>query len=89
MAKVSGRIELEESTWEQIDAQARRSGRTRNEVVDEAVRRAVGGNLIDGILDRVREKSDLTPERAAEIAAAETAAYRAERAQSQAAARRR
>jgi hypothetical protein len=79
MSKISENVALDPSTWERIDAEQRRSGLSRDEVIDRAVRRSLGGRVLDALFERVRERSPLTEEEAFEIATDETDAFRAER----------
>jgi hypothetical protein len=77
MSKKAERVELDTETWDRIDAAGSQSGQSRDEFIDRAVRRALGGGILDAILQRVRERSDLTSEEAERIAAEETATHRA------------
>ena len=78
MSKVGARIELDAAMWDRIDAAGRKSGLSRDEVIDGAVRRVLGGQALAALFQRVRERSDLTDEEAAELVAAERAEARAE-----------
>jgi hypothetical protein len=78
MAKVEARIELDADMWDRIDAAGERAGLTRDEFIDGAVRRALGGQALATLFKRVRERSDLTEEEAARLVASEKAAARAE-----------
>ena len=79
MSKISENVALDSSTWARIDAEQRRSGLSRDEVIDRAVRRALGSRAILALLERIRERSDLTEEEAFQIASTETDAFRSER----------
>ncbi len=62
-----------------IDERAAASGKARDEVIAEAVRRQLEGGRLREILEGARERSDLTEQEAMQLAVSEQAAYRAER----------
>lgn len=76
--KVRAGIELDDAMWNRIDAASARSGLSRDQIIDNAVRRALGGQALAQLFKRVRERSDLTEEQAAELVATEKARARAE-----------
>jgi hypothetical protein len=78
MPKVSAPIVLDSTLWARIDALGARSGMTRDQVVDQAVGRLLGGQTLAALFDRVRGRSDLTEAEAEELVAAEKAALRDE-----------
>src|SRR5947209_8765649 len=63
MAEVEARIKPDAAMWERIDAAREKSGLTRDQVIDEAVRRTLGGQALAKLFKRVRERSDLTEDR--------------------------
>jgi hypothetical protein len=63
MTKKAERVELDTDTWDRLEAAGSRSGQSRDEFIDRAVRRALGGSVLDAIFQRVRERSDITSDR--------------------------
>lgn len=80
MSRVRAEIEIDQELLRWVDEQASRSGRSRDEVVEEAVRRGrqAGRSLVE-VASAVWERSDLTGQEAMALARAETEAVRAER----------
>lgn len=80
MSRVRAEIEIDQELLRWVDEQALRSGRSRDEVVEEAVRRGrqAGRSLVE-VASAVWERSDLTGQEAMALARAETEAVRAER----------
>lgn len=80
MSRVRAEIEIDQELLRWVDEQASRSGRSRDEVVEEAVRRGrqARRSLVE-IASAVWERSDLTGQEAMALARAETEAVRAER----------
>jgi hypothetical protein len=78
MAKVDARVGLDAAIWERIDAAGQISGLSRDQIIDGAVRRALGGQALMALFTRVRERSDLSDEEATALIAAEKAESRAE-----------
>jgi predicted nucleic acid-binding protein len=80
MSRVRAEIEIDQELLRWADEQASRSGRSRDEVLEEAVRRGrqPGRSLVD-VASHVWERSDLTGQQAMALARAETEAARAER----------
>lgn len=72
-------IRLDEDLLALIDERAAASGKARDEVIAEAVRRQLEGGRLRDILDAARERSGLSEEEAMRLAIAEQKAYRAER----------
>jgi len=79
MAKVEARIGLDAAIWDRIDAASQASGLSRDQIIDGAVRRALGGQALTALFKRVRERSDLSYEEATTLVAAEKAESRSER----------
>jgi metal-responsive CopG/Arc/MetJ family transcriptional regulator len=79
MSRVRAEIEIDQELLRWVDEQATRSGRSRDEVLEEAVRRGreVGRSLLEVASD-VWERSDLTGQQAMALARAETKAVRIE-----------
>ncbi len=73
MAGVPVRVELSEDVAEVVRREASRTGRSEAEVVELAVRRLVAPS----ILDRLRERAELTEDEATTIAVEEVNAARA------------
>lgn len=80
MSRVRAEIEIDQELLRWADEQASRSGRSRDAVLEEAVRRGrqAGSSLVE-IASTVWERSDLTGQDAMALARAETEAVRAER----------
>lgn len=80
MSRVRAEIKIDQELLRWVDDQASRSGRSRDEVVEEAVRRGrqAGRSLVE-TASAVWERSDLTGQEAMALARAETEAVRAER----------
>jgi hypothetical protein len=80
MSRVRAEIEIEQELLSWVDEQASRSGRSRDEVLEEAVRRGhqAGRSLVE-IASQVWERGDLTGQQAMELARSETAAVRRQR----------
>lgn len=72
-------ITLDEDLLALIDERAAASGKARDEVIAEAVRRQLEGGRLREILDAARERSGLSEEEAMRLAVAEQKAYRVER----------
>lgn len=80
MSRVRTEIEMDEELLRWAEQDAARSGRSRDDVLEEAVRRGrrIDRSLIQ-IASEVWERSDLTGHEAMELARAETDEVRAER----------
>ncbi len=80
MSRVRAEIEIDQELLRWVDEQASRSGRSRDEVVEDAVRRGrqAGRSLVE-TASAVWERSDLTGREAMALARAETEAVRAQR----------
>lgn len=80
MSRVRAEIEIDQELLRWADEQASRSGRSRDEVLEEAVRRGrqPERSLVDVASD-VWDRSDLTGQQAMAFARAETEAARTER----------
>lgn len=76
MAKVSAPVVLDSAVWERIDAAGKQAGLTRDQLIDEAVGRLLGGQALAALFTRVRERSNLTEDEAATLVASERAQMR-------------
>lgn len=72
-------IKLDDDLLALIDERAAASGKPRDEVIAEAVRRQLEGGRLRELLEATRERSGLSEEEAMRLAIAEQKAYRAER----------
>lgn len=72
-------IRLDDDLLALIDERAAASGKDRDEVIAEAVRRQLEGGRLREILGAARERSGLSEEEAMRLAIAEQKAYHAER----------
>lgn len=72
-------IKLDDDLLALIDERAAASGKPRDEVIAEAVRRQLEGGRLRELLEAARERSGLSEEEAMRLAIAEQKAYRAER----------
>ena len=80
MPKVRIEIEVEEDVLERATAAAQQAGRSRDEFLEDALRRQLASGALAGVLERVRARSgELTGDEALELAYAERDALRAER----------
>jgi hypothetical protein len=78
MTKRGAHIELEAITWERVDAAGRASGQSRDQVIEDAVRRSLAGRALATLFERVRQRSDLSEEQATSLVTSEKADMRAE-----------
>jgi hypothetical protein len=79
MARIRTEVELDEAVLRQAQTAAESSGRSRDDVIEEALRRQLGGRALDHVLHRVRAISDLSAEQALNLAYIERDTERAER----------
>ncbi|MDQ3931856.1 MAG: ribbon-helix-helix protein, CopG family [Actinomycetota bacterium] len=73
-------IKLDDDLLALIDERAAASGKPRDEVIAEAVRRQLQGGQLRETLASARARSNLSEDEAMQLAVAEQKAYRAERA---------
>jgi hypothetical protein len=78
MARVNTQVELDERLLELVEQRATATGRDRDEVIEEALRRQIEDESFEEVLETVRQRSDLTDEQALELAYTELKAMRAE-----------
>ena len=76
-------VALHRDVWELIDDEATRSGLTRDDVLEQNIRRTLAGNRLKEFLNRVGGRTGLSPEEADQIASEELAAVRREKAERQ------
>ena len=81
MARIRTEVELDEAVLQQAQTAAESSGRSRDDVIEEALRRQLAGEALDDVLHRARAASDLSADEALELAYSERDAERAERRQ--------
>ena len=77
-------VTLDAALWDRVNALAERSGRSRDQVIRDSLRRDLAGTALAAVLAKVRGRDELTGDEALQLAAEEKAAARA---QSRAAAR--
>jgi hypothetical protein len=78
MARVNTQVELDERLLELVEQRATATGRDRDEVIEEALRRQIEDESFEEVLETVRQRNDLTDEQALELAYTELKAMRAE-----------
>ena len=79
MGRVHTRVALDERLLELIEQRATATGRGRDEIIEDALRRQLEDDGFQQVLAAVRQRSDLTDEQALEVAYTELKAMRAER----------
>jgi hypothetical protein len=79
MSKVDTRVAIDAALLDRLNDEARRSGRSRDELIEDSVRRTLAGQVLSGIFARVRTVSGLTDEQAQSIAYGELDAARNDR----------
>ena len=79
MARVKTQVQLDEQLLERLEQRASASGRNRDQIIEDALRRQLEDDDLQGVFANVRGRSDLTDEQALELAYAELKAMRAER----------
>ncbi len=75
VAKSAATVKLDADVLDAIRLEAARSGRSEDQVVEDAVRRYIGPS----VLDHLRERNHLDDDEAMKIATDELAAHRRER----------
>jgi len=71
-------VTLDAALWAQAETIAERSGRTRDQVIQDSLRRDLAGGPLAAVLTRIRGREELTGDQALQLAAEEKAAARAE-----------
>lgn len=79
MARVNTQVKLDERLLELIEQRATATGRDRDEIIEDALRRQLEDEGFQDVLAKVRQRSDLTDEQALELVYTELKAMRAER----------
>ena len=79
MPKIDAQVELDAALLTTVDAVAGRLGIARDEVIEDSIRRGLAARVLGDLLARVRARSDLTEEQAAQVAYDEVRAARAAR----------
>lgn len=68
MAKIDTRVQLDAAVLACVDAAANRLGRSRDEMIEDSVRRDLAGQLISGIVkNRPTDVPELSDDQAAEL----------------------
>lgn len=78
MANIEVSVTLDAALWDRVDALAERSGRSRDEVIGDSVRRDLAGTALAAVLAKVQGRDELTADEALQLAAEEKAAARAQ-----------
>jgi hypothetical protein len=78
MTETAMPVTLDAALWARVDAVAERSGRTRDQVIQDSLRRDLAGVALAALLARIRGRDELTGDEALQLAAEEQAAARAE-----------
>lgn len=79
MPKIDAQVELDAELLITVDAVAGRLGIARDEVIEDSIRRGLAARVLGDLLARVRARSDLTEDQAAQLAYEELKAARAAR----------
>lgn len=79
VARVGTRVELDDSLLARIDDLARRLGSSREQLIEDSIRREVAARTLEGIFERSRSADDIAEEEATALAYRELDAMRAER----------
>jgi len=79
MARVKTQVQLDGRLLERLEQRASATGRDRDQLIEDALRRQFDDDDLRDLFAAVRERSDLTDEQALGLAYAELEAMRAER----------
>lgn len=79
MGRVNTQVALDERLLELIQQRASATGRRRDEIIEDALRRQFEDDGFQQVLAAVRKRGDLTDEQALDVAYTELQAMRAER----------
>jgi hypothetical protein len=79
MGRVNTQVALDERLLELIEQRATATGRDRDEIIEDALRRQLDDDAFQQVLAEVRRRSDLSDEQALDVAYTELKALRAER----------
>jgi predicted transcriptional regulator len=78
VTRVGTQVQLDDALLGRIDELAHQLGRSRDELIEDSLRREVAGRLLERVFARTRGGDELTAEQAAELAYSELDAMRAE-----------
>jgi len=79
VARVGARVELDDAVMRSVDTVAEQLGRSREEVLEDFVRRGLAARNLGDVLARARTRNDLTEDQATRVAYDELKAARAAR----------
>jgi len=79
LARVNTQVALDERLLALIEQRASATGRDRDQIIEDALRRQLDDDSFQQVLAAVRQRSDLTDEQALEVAYSELDTMRAER----------
>lgn len=79
MARVNTKVALDERLLALIEQRASATGRDRDQVIEDALRRQLDDDSFQQVLAAVRQRSDLTDAQALDLAYSELDTMRAER----------
>jgi hypothetical protein len=79
VARQSAQVELEAIVWRRLDAAAAAQGRSRDEVLEDSVRRSLAADALREVFARVRERGGPDEEEALAVAQHEKTAWRQQR----------
>lgn len=78
MTEIAVPVSLDAALWARVNAVAERSGRSRDQVIRDSLRRDLAGAALAGVLAKVQARDELTADEALQLAAIEKVAARAE-----------
>ncbi len=76
MTKIDPQIRLDPDVLRRVDDEAKTKGASREEIIEESLRRSFAARQLRAVLERVRQRSDLTEDEAMELADNERRAVR-------------
>jgi predicted transcriptional regulator len=79
VAKVGTRVELDDAVLRTVDTMAELLGRSRQDVLEDSVRRGLAARRLGEVLARVRARNELDENQAARVAYDEVKAARSDR----------
>lgn len=79
MTKVDPKIRLDRDVLRRVDDEAKAKGASRDEIIEESLRRSFAARQLRSVLERVRQRSTLTEDEAIGIADEERRAARSAR----------
>lgn len=78
VTRVGTQVQLDDALLGRIDDLARQLGRSRDELIEDSLRREVAGRSLERLFVRTSEEDELTPDQAATLAYTELDALRAD-----------